>query len=464
MRPRLSGGGGAPRRARRSAGRPLARVRWGFAALAALTVTVSGCAVYHRRPLPAGPDLVGVAALRVPASRFGLPGLKPAPLDPARGFTAVNLMELAVAGDPQLEAARARAGVADAQLFAAGLLPDPQIAAGLSRSTLHTGYSLGLMEDVRALLTMHAARKAAAAHARQVNLGILWQEWQVAERARMLFLRARELRRLRTVWAPKRRLLRRLYEQDRRQLSAGDVAAGPVAAALARWTLAEQAWRTLALQQNLTWHQIDGLLGLRPGTRLRLRGGPGLHRLSRRRFHAALGALARRRPDLLALRAGYRSAEEKLRVQILRQFPMIGVGVQHAEAADDAVHTFGFDVTLTLPLFNRNRGAIAIGRARRAYLYRVYQARLDEAENQADTLYDAARILRAQLAAVHAHLRQLERARQAARASFQRGELDLAAYTRVAADVASAQAQCIALRASLGRADSALDMLLALPL
>ena len=429
-----------------------------------LAAFLSGCAVYHRRPLPSGPDLVGVAALRVPASRFGLPGLKPAPLEPARGFTVVNLMELAVAGDPQLKAARARAGVAGAKLFAAGLLPDPQIAAGLSRSTLHTGYSLGLMEDVRALLTMHAARKAAAAHVRQVNLGILWQEWQVAEQARMLFLRARELRRLRAVLAPKRRLLRRLYEQDRRQLAAGDVAAGQVAGELARWTAAEQAWRTLALQENLIWHEIDDLLGLRPGTRLRLRGGPGLHRLSSRRFHAALGALARRRPDLLALRAGYQSAEEKLRLQILRQFPMIGVGVQHSEAADDAVHTVGFDVTLTLPLFNRNRGAIAIGRARRAYLYQVYQSRLDEAANQADALYDAERILRAQLRTANAHLAQLERARSAARASFERGELALAGYTRVAADVASAQMQRIALRTSLARAGSALDMLLALPL
>ena len=438
--------------------------RCGFWAMVGVSATLSGCTLYRAKPLPAGPDLAGVAALRVPARSFGLPGLKPVRLDPARGFTAVNLMELAVAGDPKLKAARARAGVARAQLFAAGLLPDPHIAAGVSRSALHTGYSVGLMEDVRTLLTMHAAEGAASAHARQVNLEILWQEWQVAERARELFLRARESRRLRTVLAPKLRLLNELLERDERELSRGEVGAGRVAAELAAWNAAEKQQRALALEDNQTWHEIDALLGLRPGTRLRLRPGANLHSLSRRRFEVALGALPRRRPDLRALRAGYESAEERLRIQILRQFPMISAGVQRAEAADDAVHTYGFDVTLTLPLFNRNRGAIAMARASRAYLYRVYQSSVDGAVNQADQVFDAGRIMRRQLRAARRHLAQLTRTSKAAHASFERGELDLAGYTTVVANVDSARMQVIMLRASLARARSALTMLLALPL
>ncbi len=433
-------------------------------ALAVMTAALSGCAIYRPKPLPSGPDLLGVAALHTPESRFGLPGLRPAPLDPAKGFTAVNLMELAVAGDPQLAAARARAGVAGAQLFAAGLLPDPQIAAGVSQGPAHVGYSVGLMEDVRALVTMHAARKAAAAHARQVNLQILWQEWQVAERARELFIEARAEQRLRAVLAPKLCLLTLLVARDQNELSRGNVAAGQVAAELADWNAAEKQWRALALKDNLIWHEIDGLLALRPGTRLRLRGGMGVRPLSARQFHAALGALPHRRPDLLALRAGYRSAEQKLRMQILRQFPMIGAGVHHGEAADDAVHTVGFAVTLTLPLFNRNRGAISIARASRKYLYQVYQSGVDGAENQADQLFDAEQIMARQMRAANKHLGQLLRTQRAAHASFERGGLDLAAYTMVVANVASARMQVITLRSSLAQARSALDMLLALPL
>lgn len=432
--------------------------------LAVLATAVAGCAVYHPKPLPSGPDLAGVAALRVPASRFGLPGLTPAPLDPAKGFTVVNLMELAVAGDPQLRAARARAGVAGAQLFAAGLLPDPRIGAGWSRSALRSGYSVRLMEDVRALVTMHAARRAAAAHVRQVNLEILWREWQVAERARELFLQARESRALRAVLARKRRLLTELVERDERELSRGDVAVERVAAELAEWNTVQKQWRALALQENRTWHQIDGLLGLTPGTRLPLRGAAAVPALSALRFRSALEALPRRRPDLLALRAGYQSAEQRLRVQILRQFPMIGAGVQKARSAEEGVRTIGLDVTLSLPLFNRNRGAIAVARAGRAYLYQVYQSRVDGAVSQADQLFDAERIMHRQLRTAETHLGQLLRTQKAVHASFGRGDLDLAGYTAVVANVASARMQVIALRASLAKARTALDMLLALPL
>ena len=456
-------GEGAPLRESADTSRCAIRSSWRVGALGALAVCLSGCAVYHDKPLPTGPDWVGAAALHVPASRFGLAGLAPAPLDPRRGFTAINLMELAVAGDPQLQAARSRAAVAGAQLLAAGLLPDPQIAAGLSRSPLHTGYSLGLMEDVRTLMTMHTAEQAAAAHARQVNLEILWQEWQVAARARELFVRARKLRRLRAVLAPERRLLNALINRSAREVAHGTVTSGQLAAQIVEWNAAERQWRALALEDNLTWHQIDGLLDLRPGTRLRLRGGLRQRPLSSRRFQAALGALPRRRPDLLALRAGYRSAEESLRLQILRQFPMIGVGLQRAEAADDAVHTYGFDVTLTLPLFNRNRGAIAVARASRAYLYRVYQADVDTAMNQAHQLFAAERILRRQLRAAQRHLAQLRRLQSTAHVSFERGELDLSSYTSVLGDVAAARMQRIGLQASLEQTRAALSALLMLP-
>ena len=454
---------GAP--SRECAGRRRCAIRssWRVGVLSVLAVCLCGCAVYHDRPLPTGPDWVGAAALRVPSSRFGLAGLAPVPLDPRKGFTAINLMELAVAGDPQLKAARSRAAVAGAQLLAAGLLPDPQIAAGLSRSPLHTGYSLGLMEDVRALVTMHAAEQAAAAHARQVNLEILWQEWQIAARARQLFVRARELHRLRAVLAPERRLLNALIRRSAREVAHGAITSGQLAAQIAEWNVTERQWRTLALEDNLTWHQMDGLLGLRPGTRLRLRGGPPRRSLSSRRFRTVLAALPRRRPDLLALRAGYRSAEESLRVQILRQFPMIGVGVQHAEAADDAVHTYGFGVTLTLPLFNRNRGAIAVARASRAYLYRVYQSDVDTATNQAHQLFAAERILRRQLRAAQRHLAQVRRLQSTAHASFERGELDLSSYTTVLSDVDTARMQRIALQASLEQTRAALSALLMLP-
>ncbi|MGH8269409.1 MAG: hypothetical protein ACRES1_05045, partial [Steroidobacteraceae bacterium] len=205
------------------------------------------------------PDLARAPALTVPAASLDLPGLKPQLLDPARGFTEINIITLAVAGNPQLKAQRLQAGVARAQLLDAGLLPDPQIAVGLSTSSQLTGYSAALTEDIRALITRGTAQDAAAAHVQQVNLDILWQEWQVAEHARELYIQALELRRLRGVLDRRRRLLARLYRRDQLSLGRHYATVGDINADVTAWMSAEADWRTLELRENKTRHALNQL-------------------------------------------------------------------------------------------------------------------------------------------------------------------------------------------------------------
>lgn len=50
----------------------------------------------------------------------------------------------------------------------------------------------------------------------------------------------------------------------------------------------------------------------------------------------------------------------------------------------EGVNAVGPHATISLPLFNRDRGEIAIQCARRAMLRQSYQADLDNAQNQAD--------------------------------------------------------------------------------
>lgn len=431
---------------------------------AGLACILSGCAIYHAEPLPAGPDLARSPPLTVPAATFGLPGLKPAPLDPARGLTETNIITLAVVDNPQLAAERLRAGVARAQLLAAGLLPDPELSGGMSWSAVRTGYDAALAADIQALVTRGAVRQAAQAHVRQVSLQILWQEWQVAGRARQLYIELRAASALRGVLDERRRLLGRLYERDQVSLEHGEVTAGDVTADFAAWRAAEADWQSLQLEENQGRHALDELLGLDPRVRLRLRGASDTHPLSPPEYRAALAALPRRRADLLALAAGYRSEEERLRAAILAQFPLVSAGVAKARSAEEGIQTIGFNVTLTLPLFNRNRGPIAVARASRAYLRQAYQARLDESESQADQLQQAAVIMQRQLSALAAKLPGLERTAVAAKASLQRGDLGLADYARVQSNSLAARAEAIRLRASLEQAQSALNVLLALPL
>jgi cobalt-zinc-cadmium efflux system outer membrane protein len=451
----------APPLLRRARGRVVPQSVIG--AVAGFVTLLSGCALYHPRALPSGADLARAPALTVPARDLGVPGLEAEPIDPAKGLTETNVVTLAVVDNPRLKAVRLQAGVARAQLLQAGLLPDPQISGGLAKSSLFTGYSVSLGEDIQALVTRGAAKGAAKAHLKQVNLDILWQEWQVAERARELYIRTQALDKLRGVLDERRKLLTRLYLEDEASLQRHYLTISDVTADFIAWNSAQAEWRAFELQDNQTRHALDELLGLAPDVPLRLRGAPLGQLVTTAQYRSAVAALPRHRPDLLALKAGYQSEEEQLREAILAQFPLLSAGVEKARSPEEGIQSVGFNVTLTLPLFNRNRGPIAVGRASRAYLHQAYQASLDETTNQADQVWRAARIMQDQLQTLDARLSGLERAAAAARDSLGRGTLSLADYARVDSSALAAREEEIQLRASLEQAEAALAMLLALP-
>ncbi len=435
-----------------------------FAALLAL----SACATYRPHPLPGGPDLARTPALDVPVGHLSVPGLKPHAFHASHGLDMTDVVTLAVLDNPQLKAQRLQAGVARAQLLQAGLLPNPQVSASFIDATsgpppLSNGYSTGLSEDLRALVTRGAARAGARAHVRQVNLDILWQEWQVAQQARQLFIRAEAQGRLLKVLHARRRLNARNYARDEKALRQGNLTLSSVSADLVGLVDADTQLRKVQRAANTTWHKLDALLGLEPGVKPKLRGPAALPPVSAAVFRKAVADLPRRRPDLLALQAGYQSQEEAVRKAILKQFPSFSVGLTKSRDTSD-VHTIGFGVSLSLPLFNRNQGQIAIQRATRAALRQAYQARLDQAVNRAHELWRAARIMHRQLAALRRRLPQLEQTTRAARRSFEQGNMSAGTYINLRSSLLAKRVEVIRLDASLQRTRAALQTLLGMPL
>lgn len=428
-----------------------------------LTLALSGCATYHPKPLPTAPDLAKAPQLTVPARQFWLPGLPPHPVSP-KGLDETTVMTLAVFNNPDLKAARLQAGVAGAQLLQAGLLPDPRLDASLATSALDYGGVLGLSQQIQALLTRGAAKAAARAAQRQVNLNILWQEWQVAERARELFIQARSNSRLLAILRSSKSLLASRYHRDRAAMQRGDQTAGIVAADLNALVNADTALRQLQTQINLNRHQLNALLGLQPNARLHLIGPVAMPALTQSQFKSALASLPHRRADLLALQAGYRSQEEAVRHAVLAQFPALSVGVELERDPIEGANSFGPQVSLTLPVFNRNRGHIAIQRATRAVLRQTYQARLDAAQSQADQVRKAAQIMAAQLRDLNAQLPMLTKTAAAAKQNYLRFNLDAPLYLTLESNLLAKREEAIRLRASLYSARSTLRTLLGLPL
>lgn len=309
--------------------------------------------------------------------------------DPRHGLDMTDVAILAVANNPQLKLARDERGIAHAQAFAAGLLPDPVLdlahgtpTAGPSETS---SFDLGLSYDIEALLVHPLAKHAANASAREVDLNLLWMEWQVIGAARKLFVRDVYQAKMLAVLREETGVLAKQHARLVAANQDGDVSLAAVTEDLAVLQAVEARLHDAEHQLLKTRQDLNALLGLSPKAQLHLVGPTNIPRFDDAAVARALDELPRRRPDLLALQAGYRSADARYRQAILEQFPAIQVGFTRARDAD-AIYTIGFQVSLTLPIFNRNRGNVAIARATRRKLHDEYAVRLAQARAQVEQI------------------------------------------------------------------------------
>ena len=115
-------------------------------------------------------------------------------------------------------------------------------------------------------------------------------------------------------------------------------------------------------------HDLNALLGLEPEVKLWLSDRVRLPAIDARKLRPLLADLAARRPDLLALAAGYQAQEEKVRRAIIEQFPKLSVGSNFKPGHQRYNKQQSIAVTISLPLFDRNQGNIAVEQATREQL------------------------------------------------------------------------------------------------
>ena len=350
-----------------------------------LCLALAACATYKPLPLAQDARLPDKAAdLKVDAATMPTPALRKHAFDPSRGLDMTDVAMLAVANNPMLKVARNQRGIAHAQAFAAGLLPDPVLdfsrgypTSGPSEST---AYSMGLSYELSALLFHAFDVRAAHASEKQVDLNLLWQEWQVIAAARQLFVRCVYQEKMLDVLRDEVRQRERFHAQLAQAQRHGDVSLAELGRDQAALQAVQSRRDGMARQRLASRQALDALLGLSPEAELMLREpavspGPGEAEIEH-----DLATLAQRRPDLLALQAGYASADAGYRRAIWRQFPSIDVGFSRGRDTD-AIGSRSFRISLTLPVFNRNRGNVAIAKATRQALHDEYTLRLAQARS-----------------------------------------------------------------------------------
>ena len=391
---------------------------------------LSACAHYVPRPL-ASPEAIlsspNPAILSAEAQQIRRPYLQPQPVDLAKPLTPNALAVIAVLENPDLKAERARIGVTDAQVFAARLLPDPTFQASydflLSGPDRSNSYGAQLGLDLSALRTRAVTAQSGAAQKRKVRLDLAWAEWNTAGQARLQGVRVLQLEQQVRLAGISALAAQRLFDAVSRAAGRGDVSATDLDAR--RQTLLDAQSKLRPAQSDLITARTDlnRQLGLPPEVHLRLAAPSPTPPPPP--AEVLVAQAIDRRLDLQALRAGYEAAEADLHKAVLEQFPNLSLSL--AGASDTSNNkTLGPGIAFSLPLWNRNRGNIAIATASREQLRAEYGARL--AQTRADIVAAVTRVnaLRQQRQTLAAQMPALQRYAAATRRAAARGDISLA--------------------------------------
>ncbi len=433
--------------------------------IAFLLLPLTGCAGYHAQPLRDHlPAMAKVEREMAAALRHDNPA-SAQPVNLHAPLSGEDLGEVAVLLNPDLRAMRAQIGVAQAQVFAAGLLPDPQLSLSADLpSNVAAGYtnaySMGLSWSLASLFTRSANLHIARAQAQSVQYQVAWQEWMVANQTRMLARQLYYLQKQETVSQTAATTTDQLYRISVQNLRLGDATITTTALRQIAWLDSQD--RQLALRRQVTRvrQDLNKVMGLPPEMHLALRAPEMPRNLP---AAARLVPLAdTHRLDLLALRAGYQAQEARVRRAILGQYPGFSIGITRA-ADTSNIQTIGPSIHLDIPLWNRNRGVIAESEATRAQLHAAYTARLFQTRADITALVADLRRLRQEITPLEQQVPQLQSAEQRLRGAAVEHNVTLIDYEAVRSQALAKSLQLLALKQAYAEQQAALEMAVGLP-
>jgi cobalt-zinc-cadmium efflux system outer membrane protein len=415
-------------------------------------ISLSGCASY--RPFALSQSAVrqrlqmpSEKALRIDATKIHHPLLAQVPLNFKNGIGPDQAAVLAVILNPTLRANRDRRGLAGAQLIQAGILPNPTV--GYSRDTVAGGSTNGTVAaygftgswDFSALVSRPAKIAAARANTRSIDLDIAWTEWQTAEAAKLALYRVVALQ---------------------QELSRGQQIDEDQQKTVETLQTAVDRHEKSGLKQELDRQRLEfkRAVGVLPEAKLQIEDGIKLPSYLLPPSESDLTAnVESRRLDLLGLHQGYQSQEQTLRAAVLAQFPKVTLGFSRAsDTGPGSIHTFGFAITIELPVFDRNQGAIATEKATRQKLFDEYVARVFEAHADIATAIADIRSLNSQIAAAVEALLILQNLVEIAQKAVDEGEGDVLSYFQARTNLNQKTLQLIKLKQQLMDARSALEL------
>ena len=169
------------------------------------------------------------------------------------------------------------------------------------------------------------------------------------------------------------------------------------------------------------------------------------------------------RLDLKALQAGYASQEAAVHKAVLDQFPNLTLNITGTRD-NTGNKLLGPSVNFTLPLWNRNRGGIAVATATRAALKAEYDARLFQTRASIAAAVSGIEIARRQRGELVADLPAPARFSAAIRRAANRGDLALATAQTAEQSLRDKQLALVQLDQAIAEQLIALELLVGVPI
>lgn len=416
-----------------------------------LWLLLPACTSYH--PLPLSSDAAGetpnMMRIRIAAHEIHHPILKPLDFDDRNGLSPDEAAVLAVLANPGLRAVRDQRAIAAGQVLQAGILPNPRLTYFVSIPTgvfpVETVTEFGgtVLWDLQTLINRGARVEAAEARAEAVDLDVAWQEWQVAQAAKLAAYRLLTLRYQAQLATELADFLTDNVTQMRQALQRGILTGLELSAAETAHNNA--LTNRLELEKQVRQQQLafNRLLGLPPDSAIPLERSIELPaRLVLPTLEWFLDGLEDRRLDLVALRQGYASQEATVRAAILSQFSNITVGFYDVRDLGNFYRP-GPQISADLPIFNRNQGNIAIERATRQKLLDEYTNRVFQTRNDIARLLVTIHWLNDQVATAQAGKPILQKLVVTLREALRQGQATVVLYYNALINLTAKQIQIL---------------------
>lgn len=331
---------------------------------------LAGCQSYQAKPLDIAAHRAawlarspGDETVRTFAERLAWSGAGQ-PLDLSDGLNLAEGEVVAMVFNPDLRLARLRAGVAAATAEHAGLWEDPQF--GLQVLSLTKSVSNPLVVSPGLTFTLPISGRLEAEKARSnATLAaeltrVAEQEWQTRAAVRRAWLR----------WSAARlkaeQTERLLASIESLVISTATLAeAGEILRTEAALFAIEEVSQRQALLRSRgeaaeAEQEVRSLLGLSPRARLNMVPtivlGEGANDATAEAFEARSLTLSR-------LRGEYEAAEQKLRLEVRKQYPDLSIGPSAEFDRGDAL--LGLSLAVPVPILNANKQGIAEAHAER---------------------------------------------------------------------------------------------------